>query len=353
MNMNGQLLVTFCLGWCIVAVASTASLAADPQSVINEQQQQQQQEQHDGTLDSFVRNTNNSSVWDEVNDLRIEDIQETVHDVEDTLDDVDDELDDVEDTLDDVEDNLRVVLTVMSTSAEVEVISSKLEDVDTKLEVMNNIMNTSSSEVEVISSKLEDVDTKLEVMNNNMNTSSSEVEVISSKLEDVDTKLEVMNNNMNSLAASMVQMNEVMQCIQNDLWPRYRFQLTQSTGNQSEARRQCQELEGDLIHKTFGPNGSKYHAEIQALQKSVVNDFKRVWVGLTDEITEGRWVFLDGKSFDEGAVNVFNWQSERPNVDTSENCANIFYGDNMMYDYDCDWTGFYGLCEIRTNPSCN
>ena len=69
----------------------------------------------------------NPAVWYTENDLRIEDIQETVHDVEDVVNDVEDTVDDVEDAVDDVKDDLLVVRAEMSSSSEVQMISSKLE----------------------------------------------------------------------------------------------------------------------------------------------------------------------------------------------------------------------------------
>merc|ERR1739838_479208 len=170
--------------------------------------------------------------------------------------------------------------------------------------------------------------------------------------DECDSKLDDVIEDISEIKA---QMKQIICILQSDE-PNYRFELTQSSGTWNQVRQQCKNGGGDLLHKNFGPQGSKYHAKIRALQQSAVNEDKRLWVGLTDETTEGRWKYLDGKFYDAESSNVFEWASDQPNDRTWGNCAYIFYGDNLMYDYTCGWTSTdspYGICEIRANPSCN
>jgi len=151
-----------------------------------------------------------------------------------------------------------------------------------------------------------------------------------------------------------MKLESQLNCIAGTIVEQYSFELTQSRGTWNQVRQQCRNRGGDLLSHNFGPDGSKYHAEIQALQQSAADEEKRVWVGLTDEITEGQWKYLDGTFYDAGSTNVFEWRSNQPNGGTSANCASIGWNnDNLMYDTRCGWTEAYGFCEIRTNPSCN
>jgi len=181
--------------------------------------------------------------------------------------------------------------------------------------------------------------------------------VVDSKLdtkhEKVDKKLERINAKLSILAINMRKIKNSICMLQTPLEPEYRFELTHSLGTQNELRQQCRALGGDLLQKSFGD--SKYHTEIRALQQSAADEGKLVLVGLADEITEGRWFFVDGSSFDPSKDgNVFIWADGEPNertvVGTIRNCAYIYYGNNQMYDRACD-RAYYGLCEIRTNPS--
>jgi len=175
----------------------------------------------------------------------------------------------------------------------------------------------------------------------------SDAEVLAS----LATKYEILLNltmKLNSQLNPIAKLESQPNCTASG----YRFELTKSNGNWNQVRQQCQSVGGDLLSKTLGPDGSKYHPEIRALLKSAANERKLVWVGLTDEITEGRWKYLDGHG-EENSGTVFSWYSGQPNDGTSANCAYVYYGNNQMYDGDCSWTGRYGICEIITSPSCN
>ena len=70
-----------------------------------------------------------------------------------------------------------------------------------------------------------------------------------------------------------------------------------------------------------------------------------VWFGLTDEATEGTFVWT---KTGEEATN-FDWGSGQPDSDTRGNCVILYAsGDWRWYDTWCDETfAFNALCEVE------
>ena len=74
----------------------------------------------------------------------------------------------------------------------------------------------------------------------------------------------------------------------------------------------------------------------------------RIWIGLSDEELEGRFLWLDGS---EDIENEAMWALGEPNdSDPGEDCAVIlahFYG--LMNDIPCSYA-VVGLCEKKYEP---
>ena len=94
------------------------------------------------------------------------------------------------------------------------------------------------------------------------------------------------------------------------------------------------------------------YSEIRKIVESNLD--KNFWVGLSDELTEGKWLFASNgqeANFDE---MIFKWRAGQPdNYRDSENCAHT-WEKSEMNDQPCSlssaWGKYiYGLCEIKAD----
>ena len=69
---------------------------------------------------------------------------------------------------------------------------------------------------------------------------------------------------------------------------------------------------------------------------------KNWWIGLTDDIYEGRWLW----SFSLNQANFTNWYTSRPTYDTNNNYVSISF--NPKFEYT--WLDMPG--EANYNPIC-
>jgi len=67
---------------------------------------------------------------------------------------------------------------------------------------------------------------------------------------------------------------------------------------------------------------------------------KSSWIGYTDAVKEGTWVWADGKQ-----SSYTKWMTGRPDGDTSENCAIIMPGSMGWNDVACSVTQANAICE--------
>ena len=76
-----------------------------------------------------------------------------------------------------------------------------------------------------------------------------------------------------------------------------------------------------------------------------------IYLGVTDAVTEGKWIMMDGTSFSEISGHpelIYKWKSGEPNnYGTGEDCMTISPG-NILNDESCLTLNCYGLCEKKT-----
>ena len=79
------------------------------------------------------------------------------------------------------------------------------------------------------------------------------------------------------------------------------------------------------------------YEELVFIQSNFPRD---LWLGATDAVKEGTWVWTDGSSFDYSA-----WSSENPNNDGNQDCLEG-NSHNLQWDDDnCDKKKLY-LCKL-------
>ena len=78
---------------------------------------------------------------------------------------------------------------------------------------------------------------------------------------------------------------------------------------------------------------------------------QQIYLGVTDVVTEGDFVMMDGTSFNEITTRpemIYKWASGEPNnYGGRENCVTIS-PNNLLNDEKCSNENCYGLCEKKT-----
>ena len=94
------------------------------------------------------------------------------------------------------------------------------------------------------------------------------------------------------------------------------------------------------------------HSEIRSIVESNLD--KNFWVGLSDEMTEGKWLFSSNGQEANIDEMIFKWREGQPdNAGDSENCAHT-WDKSEMNDVPCSLVSawgkyYYGLCEIKAD----
>uniref|UniRef100_A0A8C9R5U0 C-type lectin domain-containing protein n=1 Tax=Scleropages formosus TaxID=113540 RepID=A0A8C9R5U0_SCLFO len=90
-----------------------------------------------------------------------------------------------------------------------------------------------------------------------------------------------------------------------------------------EAQLNCIRLEGSLasVH-----NMNEYRF-VQRLTEGSNGVMVEAWLGGTDAILEGTWIWIDSTLFD-----FTFWSPGEPNNDGNQNCLQINYGDHKKWD---------------------
>jgi len=132
----------------------------------------------------------------------------------------------------------------------------------------------------------------------------------------------------------------------------YTYAITPYYGDYATSQQACKDLfGGQLVSNNLGKEGKNYHDEIRSVVESNLD--KNFWVGLSDELTEGKWLFASNgqeANFDE---MIFKWRAGQPDNAGAEDCAHT-WEKSEMNDLPCGsssaWGKYnYGLCEIKAD----
>merc|ERR1712142_1325461 len=130
----------------------------------------------------------------------------------------------------------------------------------------------------------------------------------------------------------------------------YTYKITPQAQDYHSSQRVCRKYYGgQLVSQNLGKAGRYYHDKIRKIVDS--NPDKAFWIGLTDQQTEGRWLF------DSNEVNInemiFKWKAGQPNNHRgNEDCVHT-WGYYELNDAPCSnineaWgKPIHGLCEIK------
>eukprot|EP01084_Bolivina_argentea_P253728 426322_1 len=118
-----------------------------------------------------------------------------------------------------------------------------------------------------------------------------------------------------------------------------------------DAKQYCESQGSGLasIHSTADRDETKSLCKNKILESGGLG----CWIGLSDEINEGVWIWSDGSPSDYGfnidgtpTTSVDPWYTNQPNGLRGENCVHI--AQWMEYDWNsapCDWShGSYPIC---------
>uniref|UniRef100_A0A3B4EJZ9 C-type lectin domain-containing protein n=2 Tax=Pygocentrus nattereri TaxID=42514 RepID=A0A3B4EJZ9_PYGNA len=104
----------------------------------------------------------------------------------------------------------------------------------------------------------------------------------------------------------------------------------------TEAETECLKYGGNLA----SVRSLREHLLLQQLIKQATGSFTRAWLGASDCVTEGTWLWSDGSK-----MSFQNWGPTQPsNYLGKENCLEINYGDTYQWNDDA--------CNVRKPFVC-
>jgi len=147
----------------------------------------------------------------------------------------------------------------------------------------------------------------------------------------------------------------------------YELRLTPRSGNFDEARVMCNEMGGKLAQRTLIKNigGHNYESEYRRLMELSGGMYgsNYYWIGISDRLTEGKWMFLSDETFPEATDHLIaDWLDGEPNdgagwygdAADGEDCGHLVIDDCgqsecpiIINDVNCTPSASHrGICEI-------
>ncbi|XP_078613677.1 alpha-N-acetylgalactosamine-specific lectin-like [Branchiostoma floridae x Branchiostoma japonicum] len=114
----------------------------------------------------------------------------------------------------------------------------------------------------------------------------------------------------------------------------YRFSVDRKPYNESRAT--CHEEGGRLATVKNIETHNFLANHVRATTKA------HTWIGLTDEATEGLWVWDDGTLLVGDGI----WGTKEPNGGTRENCVHIYPDKDYRWNDSTCPSSYYYMCEI-------
>ncbi|XP_035694221.1 C-type lectin domain family 4 member F-like [Branchiostoma floridae] len=114
----------------------------------------------------------------------------------------------------------------------------------------------------------------------------------------------------------------------------YRFSVDRKPYNESRAT--CHEEGGRLATVKNNETHNFLANHVRATTKA------HTWIGLSDQETEGLWVW------DDGTLRVGDgfWGTKEPNGGTRENCVHIYPDKDYRWNDSTCPSSYYYICEI-------
>ncbi|XP_002119657.2 alpha-N-acetylgalactosamine-specific lectin-like [Ciona intestinalis] len=120
----------------------------------------------------------------------------------------------------------------------------------------------------------------------------------------------------------------------------YVYFVINTNMNYDEAESQCR-----IYGATLAVQGPKDRKTMKKINERLpVTTREDYWIGLTDRVTDGQFVWADGTPLTNKQKN---WRVNEPsNYGGSEDCVGENFSHSLKWnDYPCDYGELYALCE--------
>ncbi len=172
-------------------------------------------------------------------------------------------------------------------------------------------------------------------MNKIVDATNAKFTVISTKIADLERKLDDLLRTMSSPTAKLSN-STCPTGFEYYYQEKFCYRFNSDCRTWAEARKNCQQLGGDLISLT-----EVNFLYFRDVSRSKAGACGGVWVGTTDASSEGQWFWLNGVK-----VRSVFWAQDQPdNWASKENCGDLskFFGYKMN-DEDCS-NNLHFICQ--------
>ncbi|XP_019614169.1 PREDICTED: tetranectin-like isoform X2 [Branchiostoma belcheri] len=122
------------------------------------------------------------------------------------------------------------------------------------------------------------------------------------------------------------------------------YKFSTDSKNYTNARSDCQVAGGHLVMPKDQATNDFLNKRVKA--NYGIHFSPSVWIGLTDEVTRGTWVWEDGTK-----LGWENWVQGSPDPNNHViNCAVLRVNNSEWIDFDCSST-FYYVCEVKATAA--